>query len=533
MLTIRSYNKPHSPTLNWSSLQHLLETAIPHVLIILDCCFAANAARDTTEGTTKELLAACGRENKTSGVGIRSFTSALIDELRHFGLTPFTVAMLHSRLVTIRWRLAFTPIYALLSEHGGHSIEIGPLPLNMANSSSMVSVDSQERSELMNSSSPATISSTPTSQRSSSITAADTRVLLVVSIAQDAVHDICQWKNWLTSQTPWDVTKVNVRVESVYESHSTMLLVSLPIFAWDSLPSNAAYRFVGFIRSNNLQQPRSSSRLAAKNMLSQSHQATTTSPPMSARNVADFKAKTLSKRAPPPPPNLDLDSSIIPQKRAVPHSESSSPPEKPPSLRYSVNLDSSVERETDTPRFADAMMSTSPSRRSRAQRSRDTASYSASPVQPSSTSIPWDHEADNQLLQARKQGMNWEAIARHYFPFKTVNACRKRHERLQDKIHHEEPWRPSNMHRQETLGPSKLDAMANAYIQCRDHIWKVVAEHLDENWQDVESKVNVSSLVVLNGTNNFSVYGARVRKSAQPESSSQSSQQPQEPKRHS
>lgn len=74
-----------SPSLVWSSLQPLLENAIPHVLIILDCCFAANAARDTTEGATKEILAACGRENPTLGVGERSFTSALIEELKAFG----------------------------------------------------------------------------------------------------------------------------------------------------------------------------------------------------------------------------------------------------------------------------------------------------------------------------------------------------------------------------------------------------------------------------------------------------------------
>ena len=80
----RANRRDDSPSLNWSSLQHLLENAIPHVLIILDCCFAANAARDTTEGTTKELLAACGRENPTLGVGERSFTSALIEELKAF-----------------------------------------------------------------------------------------------------------------------------------------------------------------------------------------------------------------------------------------------------------------------------------------------------------------------------------------------------------------------------------------------------------------------------------------------------------------
>lgn len=60
---IHSHGQSNSPFLNWSSLQPLLETAIPHVLIILDCCFAATAVRDTTEGTTKEILAACGRES--------------------------------------------------------------------------------------------------------------------------------------------------------------------------------------------------------------------------------------------------------------------------------------------------------------------------------------------------------------------------------------------------------------------------------------------------------------------------------------
>lgn len=81
----RANRDKDSASLNWSSLQPLLENAVPPVLIILDCCFAANAARDTTEGATKEILAACGRENPTLGVGERSFTSALIEELKAFG----------------------------------------------------------------------------------------------------------------------------------------------------------------------------------------------------------------------------------------------------------------------------------------------------------------------------------------------------------------------------------------------------------------------------------------------------------------
>lgn len=232
--------QPDSPTLNWSSLQHLLETAIPHVLIILDCCYAANAARDTSDGTTKELLAACGRENPTLGIGVRSFTSALIEELQAFGRRPFTVAMLHSRLITMRWRLAFTPVYALLSEHGGHSIELVPQPPPPALANPPVSLDSDLDDDVMD------ISSSEIS------IAADTRVLLAISITDDAVCDISEWKRWLISQAPWDITKIEVKVEACFESHSTMLITSLPIVAWDMLPDRSAYRFVGFIKSKNL-----------------------------------------------------------------------------------------------------------------------------------------------------------------------------------------------------------------------------------------------------------------------------------------
>ena len=146
---------------------------------------------------------------------------------------PFTVTMLHSRLVTMRWKLAYTPIYALLSEHGGHSIEITPLSSSEESTpSSLDPMDvSPSQSSILSTQSPPS--------RSSPV--ADTRVLLAVSIAKDAVHEISQWKTWLTSQTPWDVTKIEVKVEAVFESHSTMLLASIPIFAWDILPNKSAY----------------------------------------------------------------------------------------------------------------------------------------------------------------------------------------------------------------------------------------------------------------------------------------------------
>ena len=211
--------------------------------MILDCCFAANAARDTTEGSSKELLAACGRENPTLGVCMRSFTSVLIEELQSFEGASFTVAMLHARLITLRHKLAYTPIYAALAEKGGNSIVISPLP--KIPSPSTQGSESPTGPGFKTGIAPPEIPS-PVSLNES------TRVLLAVSVAEDVAHNVAQWVSWLTTAVPWDVSKVDVRLECMYKSHSTLLLVSVPIIGWNRLPGSAAYRFIGFIKSGNL-----------------------------------------------------------------------------------------------------------------------------------------------------------------------------------------------------------------------------------------------------------------------------------------
>ncbi|KAL8878458.1 MAG: hypothetical protein Q9198_003732 [Flavoplaca austrocitrina] len=148
--------------------------------------------------------------------------------------------MLHSRLITMRWRLASTPVYALLSEHGGRSIDLAPQPILPGPAGPADPTDIDINDDMMDVSSP-----------EASI-AADTRVLLAVSITDDATCDIAQWKKWLQSDAPWNVTKIEVKVEAVFKSHSTLLIISLPTVAWDMLPNKDAYRFVGFVKSGNL-----------------------------------------------------------------------------------------------------------------------------------------------------------------------------------------------------------------------------------------------------------------------------------------
>ena len=89
-------------------------------------------------------------------------------------------------------------------------------------------------------------------------------------------------------------------------------------------------------------------------------------------------------------------------------------------------------------------------------------------------------------MQARQQGKNWGPIAQEYFPDKTPNACRKRHERLM-------------MHNDKTgdWDPARMEALAKAYLSVRPQMWELVASQMGgEKWTVLESKVSESQQVV-------------------------------------
>ena len=357
-------------------MQPLLETAVPHVLIILDCCFAATAARDTTEGTTKEILAACGRESPTLDVGQRSFTSALIEEMQAFDGAPFTATMLHSRLVTMRWRLAFTPIYALLSERGGNSITLCPLSdvgvSDIQDAQLLVELEATDNPQEGQTSMIA--DNSPSLQTSQKQTV-DSRVLLSVSVVQDAIHDIPHWVSWLTTAAPWDVTKVDVRVESIFRSHSTLMIVSIPTHAWSRLPERPAYRFVGFIQSGNL-----------------------------------FELQTSSEAQSTHHRHKSQGTDVVPLPATkMPH---------------------------HSPWFLDLDLLAAPLGLEKSPKSND------QPAQ-------WSSEDDELLMEARREGLE--------------NA--------------------------ESMDAINIGKLSKAYVDSREHMWKVLADKVGEDWQVVEAQV--------------------------------------------
>lgn len=102
-----------------------------------------------------------------------------------------------------------------------------------------------------------------------------------------------------------------------------------------------------------------------------------------------------------------------------------------------------------------------------------------SSIRPSSGA--WNPTDDQLLMTARAQGMNWAPIQQTYFPSKTPNACRKRHERLMERRSADD-W-----------DGIKLENLAKCYMGMRKEIWTGLAQQTGEKWNVVEQKVSFSS----------------------------------------
>ena len=95
----------------------------------------------------------------------------------------------------------------------------------------------------------------------------------------------------------------------------------------------------------------------------------------------------------------------------------------------------------------------------------------------------WMIQDDNTLLAARASGQNWSQIQAQYFPNKTGNACRKRHERLTERREADSP---------ENRG--KAERVCKEYMAMRREIWASLAARTGEKWNVVEKLVGVSQL---------------------------------------
>jgi hypothetical protein len=98
-------------------------------------------------------------------------------------------------------------------------------------------------------------------------------------------------------------------------------------------------------------------------------------------------------------------------------------------------------------------------------------------VSPRSSSSSWPPDADRILMEARARDMNWGPIQQTYFPHKSANACRKRHERLMTKKS------------AANCSGKRLERIAHSYVGLRKETWSPIAAQTGEKWYIVEQKV--------------------------------------------
>ncbi|KAL8856804.1 MAG: hypothetical protein Q9178_006641 [Gyalolechia marmorata] len=265
--------QPGAATLQWSSIQTMLEEAESDVLILLDCCAAASSGGSAGKGVT-EVIAACGFEAPAPGVGHHSFTSNLTDELKYLGRskTSFTTAFLHNKVLARlkqSWNPRYindehrerrrTPIYIHLAEGARQrSIELGPhlappqVPPNPqsgpSEESSMPSTSSPN-SEDVDMLGLGEVSQSSLSEDGRGSEFALPQVLISVALEDGQMLHYPDWMEWLSN---FPAVAKSVRIQGMYRSNSTLVHLSLPVAVWDAIPSNPAISFISFIKTHNL-----------------------------------------------------------------------------------------------------------------------------------------------------------------------------------------------------------------------------------------------------------------------------------------
>lgn len=245
-----------SPWLQWSAIQTLLERSLSDVLILLDCCAGAASATFPSGNSITETISASSWDAIAPDPGRYSFTSALIEVLQDWKNRTYSAAMLHAEVLARlkhprpimrngkHFEARATPVHFMMtSNHKAPSIEVARLvPTNKRPPSPPQELE------------PETTAPTGRFPRPQDVTSTEPNedvphVMISLALEDDQRLDVNAWENWLSA---FPAIAKYVKVQGFFKSHSTLLLLSLPVMVWDLLPENLACNFVAFIRSNNL-----------------------------------------------------------------------------------------------------------------------------------------------------------------------------------------------------------------------------------------------------------------------------------------
>ncbi|KAH7310070.1 hypothetical protein BKA65DRAFT_543427 [Rhexocercosporidium sp. MPI-PUGE-AT-0058] len=254
----------------WNACQSLFEQSTSDTLFLFDCCSAAAAASSVPSRTNAitETIAACGWETWAPEPGRHSFTNALIEVLEEWiDRKSFSAAMLHSEVLSVlkatrpknRLEISKTPIYIVRTSNP----RICSIEIRRRNQPSMSQSFAQTETSNMNQESTSTAAlsqpETDTDKFDLSSLVATLpdnafklpHVIMSVALEADQKLEINAFEQWMRD---FPALARYAKIQGIYRSYSTLVLLSVPVVVWDLLPENSACNFVGYTRSDNLLQ---------------------------------------------------------------------------------------------------------------------------------------------------------------------------------------------------------------------------------------------------------------------------------------
>lgn len=249
-----------SPTLQWSAIQILLERSISDCLILLDCCAGAASATFATGRSITETISASAWDAIAPDPGRYSFTNVLIEVLSEWSHRTFSAAMLHAEILARlkhprpiiingrRFEARSTPVHFMMTaDHKAASIEFSRLVPQARRLPTPPREPSVPR--LGRFGNEGTDAPSNELVRANEPNVDNPHVLISLALEDDQELDLDAWEQWLAA---FPALARHCKVQGLFKSHSTTLLLSLPVMIWDLLPDDPACSFVTFIRSNNL-----------------------------------------------------------------------------------------------------------------------------------------------------------------------------------------------------------------------------------------------------------------------------------------
>jgi Caspase domain len=256
---------PGSPFVDWSAIQGLFGTAKSDVLILLDTCAAASSAT-TSQFAVMETIAACGFERKAPPPGEHSMTNTLVDVLHDWINKPsFSAASLHTEIlfrlklkekrkgregIPLEW--CVTPVHWINTRDcKAPGIEIcrrrtifSPAagPSHSEEASTFVDAMDIDFDDTNH-------SSTPLSSISSTGNYKLPQVLITLQLEENQLLDSARCARWLDR---FPLLAKWAKVEAVFPSYSTLMIISMPLPIWDMLPDHPACSFIGYVTGPNL-----------------------------------------------------------------------------------------------------------------------------------------------------------------------------------------------------------------------------------------------------------------------------------------